>query len=326
MDHDETPINGATPRPARGGRVRAAAEDVSLAFEEHVVWRGGNAARSVFEVARWPFERLLWALQRAVIWPLQDRTALLSGPGRALAGAAVLLVAVAAVAGGVTLAGSGGSSDPAPPATAVATKPVPPAPAPAPEPEPAPAATLHGAAPDFKRSGKGGSSEVDAAEPIQSSPPATASTGSAASSGSAATGTISSAPAAPADSAEAAAAKASSSAVAGRPAGPAAIAVARQFAGAFVLYETGGDKTDVRRAFAATASPELTKSLLRRPPRLPANVKVPKAKVLNVVAGPSRAGVYSVSVSLLRVGVTSELRLSMEKLKKDGWQVTNVLG
>jgi hypothetical protein len=55
-------------------------------------------------------------------------------------------------------------------------------------------------------------------------------------------------------------------------------------------------------------------------------VKVPRAKVLNVVAGPSRDGVYKVSVSLLRVGVTSELRLDMEKLKNADWRVTNVLG
>jgi hypothetical protein len=64
---------------------------------------------------------------------------------------------------------------------------------------------------------------------------------------------------------------------------------------------------------------------MKRPPRQPANVEVPKAKVVNVVAGPSHGGVYSVSVSLLRVGLTSELRLDMEK-HKDEWLVTNVLG
>jgi hypothetical protein len=82
----------------------------------------------------------------------------------------------------------------------------------------------------------------------------------------------------------------------------------------------------VRKAFGQTATPELSHSLLRRPPRLPANVTVPKAKVVNVVAGPSHGGVYSLSVSLLRVGVTSELRLEMEQLKNKQWQVTNVLG
>jgi len=141
------------------------------------------------------------------------------------------------------------------------------------------------------------------------------------SSTSAATGRISSVP-----SNSANAARATTSAVTGRPAGPAAIAVAREFAGAFVLYETGGDRAEVRKAFAATATPDLSRALLRRPPRLPANIKVPKAKVVNVVAGPSQGGIYSVSVSLLRIGVTSELRLDMERLKNDGWRVTNVLG
>ena len=82
----------------------------------------------------------------------------------------------------------------------------------------------------------------------------------------------------------------------------------------------------MRTAFGETATPALSKALLRRPPRLPANVKVPKAKVVNVVPGPSQGGIYPVSVSLLRVGVTSELRLEMEKRKGDGWRVTNVLG
>ena len=91
--------------------------------------------------------------------------------------------------------------------------------------------------------------------------------------------------------------------------------VARRFADAFVLYETGQGDARVRAAFGSTATPALAQSLLRRPPRQPASVKVPKAKVLNVVAGPSSGGVYPVSVSLLRVGLTSELRLEMERAK-----------
>ena len=89
--------------------------------------------------------------------------------------------------------------------------------------------------------------------------------------------------------------------------------VARQFAEAFVVYETGGVDAKVRTSFASTATRQLSHSLLRRPPRQPASVKVPQAKVVNVVAGPSKGTTYSVSVSLLRVGVTSELRLEMEQ-------------
>jgi hypothetical protein len=103
--------------------------------------------------------------------------------------------------------------------------------------------------------------------------------------------------------------------------------VARRFAGAFVLYETGRADTGVRTAFGETASPQLARALLRRPPRLPANVKVPKAKVVNIVPGPRHGSTHTLSVSLLRVGVTSELRIDVAQDEKSGeWQVTDVLG
>ena len=140
-----------------------------------------------------------------------------------------------------------------------------------------PEPTLHGAAPVFKPAEAAAPSGVDPAKAIVKSAPADPTSvlclrcrcGSAAASASSAK------PAAEA------------TAVEGPPAGPPAISVARDFAGAFVVYETGGLDAKVRSAFGATATPELARALLRRPPRLPANVKVPKAKVLNVVAGPS---------------------------------------
>lgn len=112
----------------------------------------------------------------------------------------------------------------------------------------------------------------------------------------------------------------------GPPAPKAAKRVARRFAEAFVVYEIGGIDTKVRKAFNQTSTKQLSRSLLHRPPRQPASVKVPRAKVVNVVAGPSKGSVYTVSVSLLRVGVTSELRLEMERGVGKQWQVTNVLG
>ncbi len=122
--------------------------------------------------------------------------------------------------------------------------------------------------------------------------------------------------------------------------------MAHEFANAFVLYEIGRDTAKVKRTIAETTSPDLTKALLRRPPRLPSNVKVPKAKVLNIVVGPTRGSTYTLSVSLLRVGVTSELRLNMKRVPPSAggsssgrgpsengkgeeervWQVTDVLG
>ncbi len=101
---------------------------------------------------------------------------------------------------------------------------------------------------------------------------------------------------------------------------------ARRFAQAFVVYEVGGVDGKVRSEFRHTSTKQLSRALLHRPPRQPAAVKVPRAKVVNVVAGPSKDGVYPVSVSLLRVGATSELRLELEQGVGKKWQVTNVLG
>lgn len=116
------------------------------------------------------------------------------------------------------------------------------------------------------------------------------------------------------------------SALSGPPAPKAAKRVARHFAEAFVVYETGGVDAKVRSNFRHTTTKQLGDALLHRPPRQPADVEVPQAKVVTVVAGPSKGSVYEVSVSLLRVGVTSELRLAMEQGPHKKWQVTNVLG
>ncbi len=311
MDSQETPINRSE---RRRKRLSVAAERVSLWFEEWVRWRGGDALRSLFELVRRPFEWAAWAVRRGLIWPLQDRT---GNVGPALAAIAAVLVVAAGVAAILGSTSGGGGDEPAGEQVAVAPEP---AASVAPKQvEKDPSATLQGATPVFepaRQARREKTSEPPSAEPTETVPtdpdPATA--------------TIGSGPGAATSSAPAAAASTQSSiGVDGPPAGPEAIAVAEEFAGAFVLYETGGEESKVRKAFTATATPELAKSLLRRPPRLPANVEVPKAKVVNVVAGPSHGGVYTVSVSLLRVGLTSELRLDMEKLKNN-WRVTNVLG
>lgn len=261
------------------------------------------------------FEDLSLALRDRIVWPLEDHFRALSDAGRAaVAGGAVVLVLGLAV-GGYSLVSSGGE-EPAPAAQVVAVTPAPePTAKPAPEPEPEP--TLQGATPVFKAPAERESAKVSGSQPIEDEG-AAASTES--NTGNAATDTISSNPAAQAATASA------SDAVDGPPAGPAAIAVARKFADAFVVYETGGEESAVRKAFKATAVPEVTEALMQRPPRQPAGVEVPKAKVLNVVPAPSHDRIYPVSVSLLRVGATSELRLEMEQLKNKQWRVTNVLG
>lgn len=279
--------------------------------------RGGDLVKGFFALLLLPFEGIAWALRRYLVWPLQDRLGGLGAPGRVLAAIAAALVLGVGVA--AVLSASSGGEDAAPAAqeVAVAVEEPPATPAPK-QAEPEPEETLQGATPVFKpakgekkSSGVEGTTNAIASAPAGADP-ATTRIGSV-------PGAASSSAASPPGSTQ------SAVGIDGAPAGAKAIAVAKDFAGAFVLYETGGKKEKVRKAFAATATPELTKSLLKRPPRQPANVEVPEARVVNVVAGPSHGGVYSVSVSLLRVGLTSELRLDMEK-HKDEWLVTNVLG
>jgi hypothetical protein len=262
-------------------------------------------------------EDLLLALRDRVLWPLGDRFLGLDDAARAAVAGGAVVLALGLGIGGYSLVSSDGS-DPAPaPTVALKSEPTPvPTPAkPAPKPEPDP--TLQGAAPVFEAPKQDKPSQVDASKAVASDAAATSGSGNPA------TDTISSNPAA---SSSAAGATASRANVEGPPAGPVAVAVAHKFADAFVVYETGGDSGEVRKAFKATAVPQVTKALLQRPPRQPAGIEVPKAKVLNVVPAPSHDSIYPVSVSLLRVGATSELRLEMEQLKNKQWRVVNVLG
>jgi hypothetical protein len=286
MDNDLTPINA---RPKR--RPPEAVEDVSLALREHVVW------------------------------PVEDRFLGLSDRGRALVAGGAVALALGIGVGAFALGGSGGDSEAVSVRVAEVSKPV------ASDPTPAPAKTeedptLHGATPVFKAPADGGSAKVDPSEPVSDNTSAAAAAATADNTGNAATDKISSTPGAAPTAARASTAPAAD----GPPAGPKAIAVAHRFATAFVIYETEGEKDVVRKTFAVTTTPELRRALLQRPPRQPAGVKVPKAKVLNVVAAPSRGDIYPLSVSLLRVGVTSELRLEMEQLPSKQWRVSNVLG
>jgi hypothetical protein len=285
-----------TPAPIRSSLAHAA-----FAVEERVVWGGADVLRGIVDVVKWPFERVIWAVERGFVWPLEERTGDWDPPLRVLGvGALVLLAAGAGVLGLLWASGSGGGrTSPAPEASAPVTAPIVRQAAPPPA---AAAPVLQGAKPDF----------ADAA-------PSGVSKSSSASAESAATSTEVAKSTDP--SAEAA------GAATVKPAGPPAAKVARQFAGAFVLYEIGRKTSQVETTFNQTATPQLARELLRRPPRQPAGVKVPKAKVLNVVAGPHKGDTFTLSVSLLRVGVTSELRLEMQRDPKTGvWQVGNSLG
>ena len=272
---------------------------------------------------------LVWQL-RQLFWSLRDRAELAGAPARTAF--AALLVVLAAGTGAAALIWAAPNRGENRTTVAEVATPVVQAQAPREATKP-PAPTLHGAAPQFEASGPGGVASAGAAAAASGG----ADSGSGTSSSADAAGSsaaeadatrISSQP----DGGSSDAAAASGDSAAARPArgpvaGPAAVAVASRFAAAFVGYEVGeGEDPTVQGALEATTTPQLGQTLLQRPPRLPANVKVPKAKVLNVVPAPSREHVFPISVSLLRVGTTSELRLEMRKLKGKGWLVTNVLG
>jgi hypothetical protein len=271
---------------------------------------GGRAQRllaAAADAVRWPFERLGWLAERRILWPLQQRLAG-RGPSAPLAGAVALAaVAAAAVAVGV-LWPAGGNGSPEQAAAPSRLAAVPPAPQPQTGKPQGPA--LHGVPPSF---GVGKGAAVSQAAGGEAS--ATGSEDSAA-------GPQASAEAAP--TGEGAAATSSSAKPV--PAGPAAMKVARRFSEAFVFYEIGERPAQAKAVFGETATPQLATALGERPPRLPADAKVPKARVVNLVPGPRAGRAYTVSVSLLRVGLTSELRLSLQPDEHGNWKVRDVLG
>jgi hypothetical protein len=268
----------------------------------------GRSLRSlhgIADAARWPFERLTWSFERRVLWPLRERFAGWSPSGHRAGAAALAAIAVAAVLVGLLLLPDQGGQAPeqatTPTRVAIAT---PKSPQPTEEPQ---GPVLRGAAPKFDVAGGVGVSST-ARDDASAADPTIASEAEASTAG------------APAE--EAAATTSSKKPV---PAGPAAMKVARRFSEAFVFYEIGERPARAKAVFGETATPELASALGERPPRLPADAKVPKARVLNIVPGPRAGKAYTVSVSMLRVGLTSELRLELNKLH-GAWVVTDVRG
>jgi hypothetical protein len=282
-----------------------------FAIADAVRWRFGR----LFERLAWPFERLAWAVERWLLWPLRERTAGLGPSGRVAGAGALAAVAVAAVAAGVLLSdGNGAESVERTARPARVADVVPPSSAGDESQGPA----LQGVPPSFgvskgvgvatergdASSGQGGATaEAEASGPAGKAPSVEAS-GAGAEAGAAAT----------------------ASSAKPVPAGPAAMKVARRFSEAFVFYEIGRRPARVKTVFEATATPRLAEALEERPPRLPERAKVPKAKVVNLVPGPRHGRDYTVSVSLLRVGLTSELRVTMHADKSGAWKVSEILG
>ena len=304
-EESTSPSSGQAERPekrSRRPRLPWVVRNAGWRVQERVLWPAWDAVRTVAGEAGWPFRRAGWTMQRRALWPAQDRLAE-RGPA-VRGGVAGLLIALSAGAlvGGALLGTSGGGS---------------PAPAAAPAPQlaadtraPGPVSvSLASAAP-----------ERPSKQVLEGVPPNLRATveGDAAASGrssdSAAAGTSATAPANP-----------EASKAPPPPDVPKALAVANRFANAFVLYEVGQADPAVHKTFADTAAKPLARALTKRPPRQPQGVDVPKAKVLNVVPGPLHGTHLSVSVALLRLGATSELRLQLQNLHS-GWQVSDVRG
>jgi hypothetical protein len=309
--------------------------------------------RGMFESATWPLRKLAWLIEEKVLWPLADAFRRWSGrsfahvhvepvaepldevgpqsleaaTAQSLEGAAgtvdrrifprmrdrlrnrlgtsgrdvfVVLGTVAVALGvGIGIVAITGPHNSAPPAPSVpapnASAPATPPTSPATNTPPsADQSTLQGVSPDFKASAKAAGSS-----------------------------------AAPTASARTSPLKGTNSKPSSIPPGVAgdvaALHAARDFAGAFVLYEVGKSSPKVRQTFARTATPALAKALRDRPPRLPASVQVPTAKVQNVVLGAKHGKNLDASVSLLRLGTVSELRLTLIQRHK-AWVVSEVRG
>lgn len=261
--------------------------------QEVLIWRGGDLLRHLGDAAKWPFEKAVWAFQRKLSWPVREWLAARNLPSRsAVASSFAVVLGAAAVTGGVVAAGSGTDAPVVQTVTVAQSSTPNVAPvADLPATSALPVETLKGVPPIFKStSSKLGKAETDPAKTSKTS-----------------------------SSSSERLTKADAKKVA-KP-----LNVARRFADAFVSYEVGKDTQKAQAVFAQTARKPLAKSLADRPPRLPSNGRVPKAKVLNVVPGPQDNKQLAVSVAMLRLGVTSELRLQMEQTRL-GWFVSEVKG
>jgi hypothetical protein len=277
------------------------------AIQERILWPAGDLLRSIGELLKWSFQRLGWGVERRLIWPSRERIATWSPSRRIVSGSALVAVAIGAGALGVILASQEESSEEQLAVVTPVTL--------ATDSQPAKAAaptepTLQGPPPVF---GVEDGTKVANAQGGESADAASAAD------------TEAEGDSEPGNEEEAEAEGAEASGQKPVPVGPTAMKVARRFSEAFVFYEVGKKPARAKAIFEETATPRLATALTERPPRLPADAKVPQARVLNLVSGPRQAKAYTVSASLLRVGVTSELRLKMKK--RDGaWVITDVRG
>jgi hypothetical protein len=253
-----------------------------------------------------PLKRLWWFFEKHFLWPVADsfraikRAVSYRSPLAYIGATAMICVTAGAVAAAVYFYDQANTADPAP---VVAEAPLgsetviapvsPPATTAAPAAQPAGDETLNGVVPQFPN--RSGSNSGSTGQDGQSG----------SDSGSSGTGLP-------------------ATVVRPSPApkgGP--LKVAHGFAESFVGFEIGERKAT--RELADNATKKLARELRSDPPRLPSNGQVPKATVMNVVAGKKKGDRMEISVSLMRSGATSELRLALKRT--DGkWLVSEVRG
>jgi hypothetical protein len=257
----------------------------------------------------WPLRRAGWFVEKHILWPLSDSFRRVSNGFKyrspmAYIGATMLLTLTgAAIAAAVYFHNQAEDSQtplqaqvPTQETTVAATPTPPPALPSTPENQAKDDDTLKGVAPNFETSGKADKSNKSGSDGSGQS-----------SDGSGSSSSLPSTVVRPSE----------------EPSSP-PLKVAHSFAQTFVEYEVG--KKGVAKDFEKTATTKLTKELKADPPRQPSNGKIPKATVLNVVKGKKNGGKLDVSVSLMRSGSTSELRLALEEDKKNNWLVSEVRG
>ena len=52
-------------------------------------WDGGYLLEGLFDAVKWPFERAAWAIERGLLWPLQERSGEWNAPVRIFGVAAI---------------------------------------------------------------------------------------------------------------------------------------------------------------------------------------------------------------------------------------------
>src|SRR6476620_6878962 len=86
-------------RVAGPGALRSSLSHAALAVEDRVVLGAGSVAEAI----KWPFQRIAYAVENFLVWPIQEETAGWGHGTRAAVALAIVALAGGAVAAGVVI-------------------------------------------------------------------------------------------------------------------------------------------------------------------------------------------------------------------------------